>query len=56
METQLVDADYIKHILALVQVVLNQNYFRHENELFQQTDGLAMGASIIRSFLTEFGT
>jgi hypothetical protein len=44
METQLVDADYIKHILTLVQVVLNQNYFRHENELFQQIEGLAMGA------------
>jgi hypothetical protein len=41
METQSVDADYIKHILTLVQVVSNQNYFRHENELFQQIEGLA---------------
>jgi hypothetical protein len=27
-----------------VQVVLNQNYFRHETELYKQTGGLAMGA------------
>jgi hypothetical protein len=31
MEAQLIDQDYIKNILALVNVVLNQNYFRHEN-------------------------
>jgi hypothetical protein len=36
MEVQLIDQDYIKHTLALVQVVLNQNYFRHENELYKQ--------------------
>jgi hypothetical protein len=44
MEAQWVDTGYIKHILTLVQVVLGQNYFRHENELFQQIEGLAMGA------------
>jgi hypothetical protein len=38
MESQSVDAGYIKHILTLVQVVLSQNYFRHENELFQQIE------------------
>lgn len=44
METHLIDLDYIKHTLAIVQVVLNENYFWHENELYKQPDGLAMGA------------
>jgi hypothetical protein len=44
MEAQSVVTGYIRHILSLVQVVLRQNYFQHENELFQQTEGLAMGA------------
>jgi hypothetical protein len=44
METYLIDLEYIKHTLAIVQIVLNQNYFRYENELYKQTDGLAMGA------------
>jgi hypothetical protein len=44
MEAQSVDTGYIRHILTLVQVVLGQHYFRHENELFQQIEGLAMGA------------
>jgi hypothetical protein len=52
METHLIDLDYSKHDLAIVQVELNQNYFWHENELYKQTDGLAMGA-LTSSLLSE---
>jgi hypothetical protein len=38
MEAQPIDTGYIRHILSLVQVVLGQNYFQHENELFQQIE------------------
>jgi hypothetical protein len=44
MVAQSVHTGYISHILSLVQTVLSQHYFQHEEELFQQTDGLAMGA------------
>jgi hypothetical protein len=38
MEAQSVDTVYSKHILSLVQIVLRQNYFQHEKELFQQKE------------------
>jgi hypothetical protein len=44
MEAQSVDTGYSRHILSLVQIVLRQNYFQREKELFQQKEGLAMGA------------
>jgi hypothetical protein len=60
MEAQSVDTGYIRHILSLVQIVLRQNYFQHEKELFQQKEGLAMGAPtsslLSEVFFTEFRT
>jgi hypothetical protein len=44
MEAQSTDTEYSRHILSLVQIVLRQNYFQHGKELFQQKEGLAMGA------------
>jgi hypothetical protein len=36
--------DQINEIMRLVQTILNQNYFQHNNHTFKQQDGLAMGA------------
>jgi hypothetical protein len=44
MKAQSIDIEYSRHILTLVQITLNQNYFQHGNENFQQKEGLAMGA------------
>jgi hypothetical protein len=44
METQSIDTEYSRHILILIQIILHQNYFQHKKELFQQKEGLAMGA------------
>jgi hypothetical protein len=30
--------------MTLVEVILNQNYFQYNDELYIQNDGLAMGA------------
>jgi hypothetical protein len=44
MERQSIDTEYSRHILILIQIILHQNYFQHEKEIFQQKEGLAMGA------------
>jgi hypothetical protein len=36
--------DYKKEIMTLVNVTLQQNYFQHNDELYTQNEGLAMGA------------
>jgi hypothetical protein len=52
MKAQSIDSELSRHIISLVQITLNQNYFQHRNEIFQQKDGLAMGAST-SSILSE---
>jgi hypothetical protein len=44
MKAQSMDIEYSRHILSLVEIVLRQNYFQHGKEIFQQKEGLAMGA------------
>jgi hypothetical protein len=49
--------DHIKHIISLMKVVLSQNYFQHESNIFMQTEGLAMGAptsSILSEIFLQF--
>lgn len=35
---------YIQQITKSIQTILNQNYFEYNNNIYKQTDGLAMGA------------
>jgi hypothetical protein len=57
MNASLVNTDHIKHIISLMKTVLSQNYFQHENVIFMQTEGLAMGAptsSILSEIFLQF--
>jgi hypothetical protein len=36
--------EYKNEIMALTKIVLNQNYFQYNDELYTHKDGLAMGA------------
>jgi len=48
---------YIKQITNILHTILKQNYFEYNNKIYQQTDGLAMGAPtsaiISETFLQE---
>jgi len=33
-----------KHTLCLLETILKQNYFQHNEQLFQQEKGIAMGS------------
>jgi hypothetical protein len=57
MDASLVNIDHIKHIISLMKTVLSQNYFQHENSIFMQTEGLAIGAptsSILYEIFLQF--
>jgi hypothetical protein len=36
--------DQKREIITLVKSIINQNYIQHDNQLFTQNEGLAMGA------------
>jgi hypothetical protein len=40
--------------MTLIKVVLNQNYFQYNGELYTQNEGLAMGAPISLSLQETF--
>jgi hypothetical protein len=44
MSTQGVDTTEIEQVFSLLNVVIEQNYFEHQNTFFKQLQGLAMGA------------
>jgi hypothetical protein len=51
------NTDHIKNINSLMNVILNQNYFQHEDCIFLQKEGLAMGAptsSILSEIFLKF--
>jgi hypothetical protein len=43
MENNYIHREHINETMSLVKIILNQNYFQH-NQIFKQQDGLAMGA------------
>jgi hypothetical protein len=44
MENNYTQSEHINEIMSLVKIILNQNYFQHNNQTFKQQDGMAMGA------------
>jgi hypothetical protein len=47
----------IEQILTLVTLILNQNYFYHDNKYYEQTNGLAMGAptsALLADFFLQY--
>jgi hypothetical protein len=40
----------IEQFLSLLNVILDQNYFEHDNTFFKQVQGLAMGAPTFHLF------
>jgi hypothetical protein len=44
MKNNYTQSEHINEIMSLVKIILNQNYFQHNNQTFKQQDGLAMGA------------
>jgi hypothetical protein len=57
MDASSANTDHIKHINSLMKVILNQNYFQHEDCIFLQKEGLAMGAptsSILSEIFLQF--
>jgi nucleoside-specific outer membrane channel protein Tsx len=44
MKNNYTQSEHITEIMSLVKIILNQNYFQHNNQTFKQQDGLAMGA------------
>jgi hypothetical protein len=49
-----VPTDDIREIMTLVRIILKQNYFQYNDELFLQNDGLAMGAPTSSIFTEIF--
>jgi glycine/serine hydroxymethyltransferase len=47
----------IEQILTLVTLILNQNYFYHDNKYYEQPSGLAMGAptsALLADFFLQY--
>jgi hypothetical protein len=44
MNTQETDSGIVIDVISLIELVLEQNYFTHNNSFYKQTHGLAMGA------------
>ena len=46
IDTNKLDIDSINELMHILELVLDQNYFTHNNQYFSQKNGLAMGSPL----------